>query len=382
MYKLSIVVGIRPDFIRTAPLIKRLKARPDVDLSIIWTGQHYDEDLMGVFFRQLGIPKPTHSLTATGSTHCEQHSKLIAQLEVALVEIKPDACIFLGDANAVVGAIVPLKLGIPIVHIEAGMRSFDWSMPEERNRVMIDSISNVLYVYHQKYANNLKMEGVSRRRVKVVGNTIVEVMNDYAAEIDLAALPTMRKLGVSPYNYAVMTLHRDGAMNNEQFVVDTLNKIGQWVWGRDISCVLPVMPRLAKIIEKRRDDIFLHPYILTQPLGLFEYMGLEKYALIEFTDSGTNQETSSLCGTPAVILRKATERPETFMSGISVMETEDIAGAANSVVDAEKVKGFSLGPTNTSQIIVDDLMDRLQNGRFQYEDYSRADNKRTFSCAT
>ena len=142
-HKVSVVLGIRPDFIRTSKVLKLLEAHPDVDLTLIHTGQHYDKNLNDVFFEQLGIPAITHQLDTRGKNHNEQHSKLIIQLSDTLEEIKPDVCLFLGDANAVVGCIAPLKLGIPIAHIEAGMRSYDWVMPEERNRVLIERVSDV-----------------------------------------------------------------------------------------------------------------------------------------------------------------------------------------------------------------------------------------------
>lgn len=360
-FKIMLIVGIRPDFIRTSVLMKKMNCHPDIILQSVYTGQHYDDNLMGVFFRELRIPQPTFILDSAGETHVQQHSKLLLQLEEAIKMARPDVCMFLGDANAVIGCIAPLKMGIPIAHVEAGMRSFDWSMPEERNRVLIDRVSDVLYCYQHDYKNQLVREGFNPTKIVVTGNTIVDVMVEYKGEILARRGRMLDRFGVKKGEFGLMTLHRDSAMNNEEFAQDILTQVNTWAIKRGMPIILVVMPRLRKILDKmNRSD--LTNFIMTEPLGMFDFMALERCAAIEFTDSGTNQETSTLFGTPCVVTRNATERPETFDSGICVMETLDIGGAADSIIGKRAKSGYSLGDGFASQTIVDDLLARLSRG--------------------
>ena len=223
MYKVATILGIRPDAIRTSELIKRLDKHKDIKHTLVWTGQHYDEKLKGVFFKQLGLNQPTVELDTAATTHNQQHVKLIDQLDKFLTTQPQDAVIFLGDANAVMGCIAPLKLNIPIVHIEAGQRSFDFNMPEERNRVVIDRVSDLLFAYHENSKNHLVREGIDPEKVIVCGNTIVEVLNAHAESID--ANPILKQLGLTARNYAVQTLHRDGHMNDPQYCLDLLRRV-------------------------------------------------------------------------------------------------------------------------------------------------------------
>lgn len=388
MYRVATVFGIRPDFIRASVLLKRLIKNPMVDLQFIYTGQHYDEELKGVFFRELGLPEPQFILDATGENHVQQHAKLIGQLGVALEMIKPDVCLFLGDANAVIGCIAPLKMGIPIAHVEAGMRSFDWNMPEERNRVVIDRVSDVLYAYQHDYKARLIQEGVNPNKIVVTGNTICDVIDEYMPKIVAIQEDVLNKFGISfeyrksvnysscschpntsygtfvekltPEPYAVMTLHRNEAMENPEFAKSILDKVSKWARGRRMKVFLPMMPRLRALDWKDRYGSF----VVTKPLGMFEWMALEKNAAIEFTDSGTNQETSSIFGVPCVVTRKCTERPETFDSGITVMETSEVGLYADIVIDKKKKAGYMLKVEgkSPSEVIEKDLLERLDNG--------------------
>lgn len=360
MFKVMPVFGIRPDIIRSSLLIKKMANHPEIDLHFVYTGQHYDAALKDVFFKELDIPFPRYNLTATGATHVEQHSKLIAQLEPLLKEVKPDVVVFLGDANAVIGCIAPLKMRIPIAHIEAGMRSYLWEMPEERNRVVVDRVSDVLYVYHENYKTNLILEGVDEAKIVVTGNTIVDVLKEHMATIVDKTPGILGALGLTPKNYAVQTLHRDEHMNQDS-VKDILLKCQTWADEHKMPIVLPTMPRIKQFLNKRLLRK-LSNYKFIEPLGFFEFIAIESCATIEFTDSGTNQETSCLLGTPCVVTRRGTERPETFDSGISVMEETSIIAAANHIVKGHKKDGFSLGDGKASQIILDDLLHRLKNG--------------------
>ena len=366
MYKVAVVLGIRPDFIRTSKVLRLLKEHPLLETTLIHTGQHYDKKLSSVFFEELKVPFPDIQLDCRG-TPCQQHSKLIAQLEPVLTDLNPDVCLFLGDANATIGCIAPLKLGIPIAHIEAGMRSYDWSMPEERNRVIIDRVSDVLYVYQDDYRVQLVQEGIDPSKIKVVGNVIVDVMKEWGYRFGWDKYmtnppkyvpfnhPDIDGVITGPKTYALMTLHRDKHMRNPGLAQQIINNVGRATKKRDISVVLIEMPRLKALGLK------YPPHFMTSPpLSYFEFGILEKNALIEYTDSGTNQESASIFGTPCVVTRTCTERPECRDCGTTVLSGPvHIEEATRIVLNSEHDPEFSLGDGKSSQRIVDDLVGRL-----------------------
>ena len=377
------VFGIRPDFIRSSLILKKLEAHPEVELQFVYTGQHYDENLKDIFFEELGIPEPQYNLDTKAGSHAQQHAKLISQLEPVIEEAKPDVVIFLGDANAVIGCITPLKMGIPIAHVEAGMRSHDWTMPEERNRVIIDRVSDVLYAYQHDYKCKLVQEGICPTKIIVTGNTIVDVLNEHMEEIDERTTDVLNRFPATISNYGIMTLHRSEHMNRKS-VFNIFSQVNDWAEDNKVNIIVPVMPRLQKVFDDNSDILHagnLTSFVWTDPLGFFDFIALEKNAVIEFTDSGTNQETSALLGTPCVVTRRSTERPETFDSGITVMSKHNIYSAANCVVNKKPYPGFSLGDGDAADIIVTDLLDRLKNNFYRFSAFTdsfRVRNWKTF----
>jgi UDP-N-acetylglucosamine 2-epimerase (non-hydrolysing) len=347
-----VVLGIRPDFIRTSKVLRLLKNHPKIDAVLVHTGQHYDRELNGVFFEELNVPFPDIQLDCRGS-HCQQHSKLIAQLEPVIKQHEPDVCLFLGDANATIGCIAPLKLGIPIAHIEAGMRSYNWKMPEERNRVIIDRVSDVLYVYQDDYRLQLVQEGIDPGKIVVVGNVIVDVINEHKKDF---RQPEMEWLPNTKLKYALMTLHRDEHMNKGR-ARQIIDDVGRATRKRNLPVILIEMPRLKALNIKYPDH-----FVAVPPLGYLEFGWLEQNATIEYTDSGTNQESASILGTPCVVTRECTERPECRDSNTTVLSgyrSEYIEEATRIVLRNKPNEGFSLGDGNSSQRIVDDLVVRL-----------------------
>lgn len=381
MYNVMTVFGIRPDFIRSSIILKKLKAHPDVNLQFVYTGQHYDENLKDIFFSELNIPVPQYNLDTKAGSHPQQHAKLISQLEPIIKKAKPDVVMFLGDANAVIGCIAPLKMGVPIAHVEAGMRSHDWDMPEERNRVIIDRVSDVLYAYQNDYKCKLVQEGVDPTKIVVTGNTIVDVIDEYRHEIFDRTSKILDKLGLKRKEYGIMTLHRDSHMNNPKKTARILMAVDAWsVVHEAVPIILPVMPRLRQLLkhpdmldicDRSNGKVSFESIKMIEPLGFIDFISLERSALIEFTDSGTNQETSALLGTPCVVLRRSTERPETFDSGITTMTDDEnkVEGAANYVVrqwrEQKYNKRFSLGEGVAARIIVEDLVDRLRHNFYK-----------------
>lgn len=365
------VFGIRPDFIRASVLLKKMAAHPDVELQFVYTGQHYDENLKEVFFRELEIPTPQYCLDTKAPTHAQQHAKLIEQLEEVIQIAKPDVVVFLGDANAVIGCITPLKMGVPIAHIEAGMRSYDWRMPEERNRVIVDRVSDVLYCYQHDYKYRLIQEGVDPDKIVVTGNTIVDVIEEHGKKVLNMREATLSKFGLHSQGYALQTLHRSENMNADM-VKRILFQVNDWAKDNGVPVILPVMPRLQEILNDNKDKLkkeTLSNYIFIEPLGFFEFLALESSCLIEFTDSGTNQETSALLGVPCVVTRRSTERPETFDSGVTVMTDHmNIYLAADYVVKKARFnENFSLGNGDAADIILTDLLSRLKNGFYKHK---------------
>ncbi len=389
MFNVMTVFGIRPDFIRSSLILKKLKEHPDVNLQFVYTGQHYDENLKGVFFKELGIPEPQFNLDTKAGSHPQQHAKLISQLEPVIQEAKPDVVMFLGDANAVIGCITPLKMGIPIAHVEAGMRSHDWRMPEERNRVIIDRVSDVLYTYQHDYKCKLVQEGICPTKIVVTGNTIVDVLNEHMKEIEDRECEILSSLGVTKNNYAIMTLHRSEHLEYPTIAASILRQVQRWAAVEKVPVILPVMPRLQKLFDEEQGKLLINRetlknFIYVKPLGFFSFVALEKNARIEFTDSGTNQETSAILGTPCVVTRRSTERPETFKSGITTMSMDYIVGAAQQAIYGGKGKNenFSLGNGNAAEIIVSDLVDRLKNNFYitpPTTDAFKARNWKTYS---
>jgi len=364
MHKVAVVLGIRPDFIRTSIVLRLLKEHPDVEATFLHTGQHYDYNLSDVFFDELGVPRPDIQLQTRADTHCGQHSKLIEQLGKQFEKLQPDICLFLGDANATIGCIAPLKMGIPIAHIEAGMRSFNWKMPEERNRVLIDRVSDVLYVYQPDYKINLIREGVDPTKIEVVGNVIVDVVNEHRDKLDWMYMG-IPPLPYKPKEYALMTLHRNEHMIAPSVAKNIIRQVSEETKRLGIPVILIEMPRLKKLGIKYPEHFQVVP-----PLSFFEFVRLEANALIEYTDSGTNQEVSAILKTPCVVTREATERPETFKSGITFMSNPShgtISEATRLALSGSFNKDFSLGDGKSSSRIVKNLVERL-DGKRRYFD--------------
>lgn len=355
-----VVLGIRPDFIRTSEVLRLLKSHPEVEATFVHTGQHYDRVLNDVFFEELEIPCPDIQLDTRGKNHNEQHSKLIIQLSDVLEQIRPDCVVFLGDANATIGCIAPLKLGIPIAHIEAGMRSFDWRMPEERNRVVIDRISDVLYVYHENYKVNLVREGICPTKIVNAGNVIVDVIRKWENKC----------LVVDPAEYALMTLHRNEHVTNPRLAQQIIDSVACATDIRGLPVTFIEMPRIKQLGLQYPSN-----FIVTEPLGFLDFLRIERYASIIYTDSGTSQEEAAIFGVPCVVTRNSTERPETFECGISTLAHEpgEIEEATQYVL-RNKYKKINLGNGNSSQLIVDDLVDRLNRGAFDISKAPWEDN--------
>ena len=318
MTTILLVVGARPNFMKVAPVHRALaRAAPDARLVLVHTGQHYDEQMSSVFFGELGMPEPDVFLGVGSGTHGEQTARALMGIEGAIVDEQPDLVVVAGDVNSTLaGALAAVKLHVPVAHIEAGLRSFDRSMPEEHNRRLTDAVSSVLLTHSEEALDNLRREGVDPSSVHLVGNTMIDSLLDHLPHA-LARRPWVQ-LGVAENEYALVTLHRPALDDDRDLLRETI--AGLHEHGRKLPVVFPVHPRTRARIEK------LGPagspegtLMLVEPIGYLDFLGLEARARLVLTDSGGVQEETSALGTPCFTLRNTTERPVTVRLGTNTL---------------------------------------------------------------
>jgi UDP-N-acetylglucosamine 2-epimerase (non-hydrolysing) len=310
-----IVLGIRPDIINYQPIVSELKKRK-CDFVIVHTGQHYSYFFDGLFFKQLKFPKPDYHLKVGSGTQAQQLGTLIQRFEKVLLKEKPDLVFSFSDANPALSAIVASKMGIKIAHLEAGMRSYDWRMPEEKNRRLVDSISDYLFTPTSSTKQNLLREGHPTHRIFRVGKPIYDVLNNFKKEIDQNKI--LEKLQLGKKDYFLVTAHRPenvGVKRPLKNIIESLNELHK-KYEKDI--IFPIHPRTRKSIKKF--GIKMSKGIkLLDPVGFLEFSKLEKNAFCCVTDSGTVQEDSCIFKVPCVTMRISTERSETVEVGSNIV---------------------------------------------------------------
>ncbi len=311
--KIVYVVGARPNFVKMAPVIAALRDRlPGATHVIVHTGQHYDAAMSNVFIGQLGIPEPDHLLGVGSGTHAQQTARVMERIEPVLEAERPDLVIVPGDVNSTLAAsLVSVKLGIATAHLEAGLRSFDRSMPEEINRIVADQFAEILLAHSDEALVNLDHEGIDSARVHLVGNTMIDSL--VACETRFRGLHVAESLGLVPGEYVLVTLHRpalvDGPLLSD--VMDELELLSERA-----PVVFPVHPRTRARLDERVLDGRL---TLLDPLGYLEFLSLEADAGAVLTDSGGVQEETSYLGVPCFTLRDTTERPVTVRLGTNTL---------------------------------------------------------------
>lgn len=311
--KIVTIVGTRPEFIRLSRIIPLLDKYSEH--TIIHTGQNYDYNLDKIFFKSLRIRKPDIFLNAKGSFG-KQLSKIFDKLEKILIEIKPDRFLVLGDTNSSLGAVIAKRLSIPVFHMEAGNRQYNDEVPEEINRRIIDHSSDILLPYTNRSCENLVKEGIDRKKIFITGNPIFEVMNFYQKEINNSNILT--KLNLKKNNYFLLTSHRQENVDSSEKLKDLVSTLNTISLFKKKIIIWPIHPR-AKI-QLRKFKIKLHKNIkLINPLDFFDFSNLEKNCLCIITDSGTVQEEAIILKKPNLIIRNATERPETIEAGSSIL---------------------------------------------------------------
>jgi UDP-N-acetylglucosamine 2-epimerase (non-hydrolysing) len=326
------VVGARPNFMKAAPVFSALRER-GLEPILIHTGQHYDPEMSEVFLRELSLPKPDVVLGVGSGTHAEQTSRALIGIERALVERRPQLVVVSGDVNSTLaGALAAVKLGIPVVHVEAGLRSFDPTMPEEHNRRVTDHLSSLLLVHSRSAVDNLATEGIGGDGVQLVGNTMIDsllVHLDRARELE-----PWRGYGLDEHGYALVTLHRPALVDDTALLAETVTRLGEL--GATIPVLFPAHPRTA---ARLAGDTVANVTIV-KPLGYLEFLGLESAARLVLTDSGGVQEETSALRVPCFTLRETTERPVTIELGTNTLLGLDPARIA----DIPELLGHSREP--------------------------------------
>lgn len=315
MLPLTHVVGARPNFMKAAPVHDAL-ARRGAMQRLVHTGQHYDERMSDVFFRQLGMPEPDANLGVGSGSHAAQLASLVIALEGEFLAHPPEAVIAYGDVNSTLAAaLVCTKLGVPLIHVEAGLRSFDRSMPEEVNRVMTDAVADLHLVTSPEAIGHLAREGVSAERIHLVGNPMIDTLVKHRDKFDVTAIRAQLDI-TGPY--AAATLHRPGNVDEPASVatlVDALRSVAA-----DLPIVLPLHPRgHARFAAAGLMD--LPGLRVVEPLGYLEFMALVSGSELVITDSGGVQEETTILGVPCLTLRPNTERPITITSGTNQLVT-------------------------------------------------------------
>jgi len=317
--KVLVIAGARPNFMKVAPILRKLEESGE-DGILLHTGQHYDFQMSAGFFEQLGIPDPDYHLGIGSGSHADQTARIMQAFEPVLVESRPDWLVLVGDVNStlacsLVAAKLKTDLGCRIAHVEAGLRSRDWAMPEEVNRVLTDRLSDLLLTTSPEAADNLEAEGIAPDRVVFAGNVMIDTLMrelPRAREQD-----TLARLGLSPGGYAVVTLHRPSNVDvREQLsgILEGLARVAD-----DMPVVLPLHPRTRERVAAFGLGALLERMVITEPLGYHDMLALMDSAKGVFTDSGGVQEETTVLGVPCVTLREATERPITVSEGTNRM---------------------------------------------------------------
>ncbi|MDN3686431.1 non-hydrolyzing UDP-N-acetylglucosamine 2-epimerase [Cyclobacterium jeungdonense] len=344
MIQIDLIAGARPNFMKISPIIDAIKAASSdgkgITFRLIHTGQHYDKNMSGSFFEQLGIPEPDVNLGAGGGSQAEQTAAIMVGYEKLLLDTaKPDLCLVVGDVTSTMAcAISAQKLHVKVAHVEAGIRSGDWSMPEEINRMVTDSITNYYFTTSEVANTNLKNSGVGEDRIFFVGNTMIDTLLKHRSRFQKPEIWDQLKLEKG--KYLVMTLHRPANVDQEEKLKDLIQKIVDHTL--DLPLVFPVHPRTKKMLQNI--GISHDRLHMIDPLGYLEFNYLVEKAKAVVTDSGGITEETTVMGIPCMTLRDNTERPETITQG-----TNELLGTDPKAIPPAMEKLFS-GSWKTGQV--------------------------------
>lgn len=370
--KLVFVLGIRPDIIRAVLIMRYLEMAKDVEVIFVWSGQHYSDNLKGIFFREFTLKKADYELGCRGDTDVEIAGELIKKLYTLLEKIKPDAVAFLGDTNTTAGCIAPAMLNIPIIHIEGCWHSYDWRMPEEKYRTISDDMADVIYTYEEEYKDRGIAQGLNPRNIVVTRNPIVDVLNEfYFKQKDklekMANTNFFRKRGLENGKYYLMTCHR-----RENVHIDkSFDAILKFVSNAKYPVYFPASYRTQRVIRERKLKLPSN-LIMVDPIGYEEILILMTHSAGVFTDSGTIIEETSVLNVPAVQIRKSTERPQVYdVRGAVKFDPDQPEKYTPKIVykKLNKITGttwkHTLGDGKSSERIANDIIMRLRTGKLR-----------------
>lgn len=337
------IVGARPNFTKIAPIIRAFRSEQDpVNCALLHTGQHYDHAMKASFFSQLGIPEPDIDLGVGSGTHAQQTAQIMQRFEPVVDELQPRAVLVVGDVNSTIAcALVAAKKHVPVIHVEAGLRSFDRDMPEEVNRVLTDQISDILFTTEAEAEQNLNREGIASERVHFVGNVMIDTLffnkpRMIAPQQTIAKYIQRESAQIDNRDFAVLTMHRPSNVDDPQVLTPLLQTIIEI--SHTLPVVFPMHPRTQAAIEQAglmaaveaAQDLLCIP-----PASYLEMLGLSANAKMVLTDSGGLQEETTALGVPCITLRHNTERPITVTQGTNTIVGQDpdkIRAAVNDVL--------------------------------------------------
>ena len=370
--KLAVILGIRPDVIRASIVLEKIRGQARHEIIFIWSGQHYDDNLKDVFFRDLEIAPPEIELGAKGNTDAELTASVISNLHPVLTDIQPEAAVFLGDTNTVIGCIAAAQLNIPIVHIEGCMRSYDWRMPEEKYRSVIDHLSDVIYTYFPEYKQQGIDEGLNPDSIILTTNPIVDVLNRYYFGVKekfdkLAASSFFAERGIEKDEFYLMTCHRRENVHIRKSFENILSLIST----TDRKIYFPASYRTQKVLKEY--VLSLPPnVIMVDPIGYTEMLVLLTNSRGVITDSGTVVEETCVLRVPSLQMRKSTERPQVYDVGSSVKFDPAEAEKYDFKALFRKLESLygktwenPLGDGKASECIANDLLEHLDKGTFR-----------------
>jgi UDP-N-acetylglucosamine 2-epimerase (non-hydrolysing) len=327
MPKIVHVVGARPNFMKIAPIIDALRAQPWIEQRLVHTGQHYDDQMARVFFHELGLPRPDRDLEVGSGSQAEQTAAVMVRFERVVDEERPDLVVVVGDVNSTLAAtLVAAKAGVPVAHVEAGLRSFDLTMPEEINRIVTDRLASILLTPSPDGDENLRREGVPESQIFCVGNVMIDTLLRHRAQ---APWDRVRDaLGLEPRRYAVLTLHRPANVDTPERLVTLLERLAPIT--ASMPVIFPIHPRTAKRLDEHGLRDAASRLRLVAPLGYLDFLALMDHAACVLTDSGGIQEETTVLGVPCFTIRDNTERPVTIERGTNTLvgaDARDLAAA-------------------------------------------------------
>lgn len=341
------VVGARPNFMKIAPIMDRMEKCSNIRQILVHTGQHYDEQMSKLFFSDLKIPEPDINLGVGSASHAVQTAGIMQSFEKILLEEKPDLVVVVGDVNSTIAcALTSVKLGVSVAHVEAGLRSFDRTMPEEINRIVTDKLSDLLFTTEESANGNLVREGIEKEKMFFVGNVMIDTLVKFQEESERSRI--LKSLNINPGEYALLTLHRPSSVDEPERFQEILEALEYTAKG--IQIIFPCHPRTRKQIQSLGFQKYFHEEVgprksglrITDPLGYLDFLYLMSNSKFCLTDSGGIQEETTILGIPCLTLRENTERPATIFQGTNTLvgySKEKIVMEASKILEGQGKKG-------------------------------------------